>query len=169
VKTPILRAMGVLFCFVSTAALADIQKPASEKDGKYFSANGDPTYNISPDGTVDWYTFSGFIRYNSECLRCHGPDGMGSSYAPALLDSLKTMDYDTFLATVASGRQNLSGGQEKVMPSLGLNKNVMCYVDDIFVYLKARGDDAAPRNRPAKHAEKPKSWKDAEDSCMGSN
>jgi methanol metabolism-related c-type cytochrome len=167
VKTRILRAMGVLFCFVSATALADIQKPASSKDGKYFSANGDPTYNISPDGTVDWYTFSGFIRYNSECLRCHGPDGMGSSYAPALLDSLKTMDYDTFLATVASGRQNLSGGQEKVMPALGLNKNVMCYVDDIFVYLKARGDEAAPRNRPAKHAEKPKSWKDAEDSCMG--
>jgi methanol metabolism-related c-type cytochrome len=169
VKTRILRATCALFCFVAVAALADIKKPASSKDGKNFSANGDPTYDISPDGTVDWYTFSGFIRYNSECLRCHGPDGMGSSYAPALLDSVKSMDYDTFLATVAQGKQDLAGGQEKVMPSLGLNKNVMCYIDDIFVYLKARSDDAVPRNRPEKHADKPKSWKDAEDSCMGSN
>jgi methanol metabolism-related c-type cytochrome len=167
VKTRILRAASVLFCFVSAIALADIQKPASSQDGKYLSANGDPTYNISPDGTVDWYTFSGFIRYNSECLRCHGPDGMGSSYAPALLDSIKTMDYNSFLDTVAAGKQDLGAGQQKVMPSLGLNKNVMCYIDDIYVYLKARGDDAVPRNRPEKHADKPKSWKDAEDSCMG--
>lgn len=168
-KTPILRAAGVLFCFVSAIALADIQKPASSKDGEYFNANGDPTYNISPDGTVDWYTFSGFIRYNSECLRCHGPDGMGSSYAPALLDSLKHIDYETFVATVAQGKQDLGAGQEKVMPSLGLNKNVMCYIDDIYVYLKARSDGALPRNRPEKHAAKPASWKNAEDSCMGPN
>ncbi len=55
------------------------------------------------------------------------------------------------------------------MPSLGLNKNVMCYVEDIFVYLKARGDGAVPRNRPEKHAAKPQSWKNAEDACMGPN
>ena len=53
------------------------------------------------------------------------------------------------------------------MPRLGLDKNVMCYIEDIYVYLKARADDAVPRDRPAKHEPKPKSWKDAEDSCMG--
>jgi methanol metabolism-related c-type cytochrome len=148
-------------------ALTAGAKPASDKDGKYFNADGDPTYKIDPDGTVDWYTFSGFRRYNAECLRCHGPDGAGSSYAPALLDSLKTMSYTDFLATVAQGKKDLGAGQEKVMPSLGVDKNVMCYIDDIYVYLKARSDNALPRNRPEKHAAIPASWKDAENSCMG--
>ena len=94
---------------------------------------------------------------------------MGSSYAPALVDSLKTIDYPTFLATVAQGKKNLAGGQEKVMPTLGTNKNVMCYIDDIYVYLKARSDDAIGRNRPPSHEPKSKSWDAAQDSCMGAS
>ena len=56
------------------------------EDGKYFDKEGNPTYKIAPDGTVDWYTYSGYRRYHSECHVCHGPDGMGSTYAPALKD-----------------------------------------------------------------------------------
>lgn len=146
---------------------ANNKKYASSKDGEYFDANGDPTYKIDPDGKVDWYTYSGYIRYSSECLRCHGPDGAGSSYAPALADSLKTMNYETFVATVAQGKKDLGAGQEKVMPSFGLDKNVMCYIDDIYVYLKARADGAQPRNRPVAHDPEPKRAKDSENSCMG--
>ena len=58
--------------------------PASEDGGKHYDEDGDPTFKIEPDGTVDWYTYSGFRRYHSECHVCHGPDGQGSSYAPAL-------------------------------------------------------------------------------------
>ncbi len=129
---------------------ADDAKAPSEQDGKYFDANGDPTFHIEANGNVDWYTYSGFLRYHSECHVCHGPDGMGSSYAPALVDSLKTMDYATFLSTVAQGKRDLSAGQEKVMPTFGTNKNVMCYVDDIFIYLKARAvGGLAERDRRA--------------------
>ena len=62
--------------------------PAAVKneDGKYFDKDGNPTYKIQADGTVDWYTYSGYRRYNAECIRCHGPDGSGSSYAPALTE-----------------------------------------------------------------------------------
>lgn len=151
------------------AACADPKKPASEKDGRYFDSDDNPTYNIDDKGKVDWPTYSGFQRYNAECLRCHGPDGMGSSYAPALVDSLKTMDYQTFLATVAQGRKDLINGQDKVMPSLGDDKNVMCYIDDIYTYLKARSDDALGRNRPADHDSKSKTWQAAQDSCMGAS
>jgi methanol metabolism-related c-type cytochrome len=146
---------------------ADAPKPASDKDGKYFDANGDPTFRMDADGKVDWFTYSGFLRYHSECHVCHGPDGMGSTYAPALADSMKTMDYATFLATVAQGKQDLQAGQEKVMPTFGLNKNVMCYVDDIFIYLKARAVGDLPRARPTSHDPKPQSAKDAQDACMG--
>ena len=67
--------------------------PAAVKndDGKYFDKNSNPTFNIAPDGTVDWYTYSGYRRYHSECHVCHGPDGMGSTYAPALKEALKAM------------------------------------------------------------------------------
>ncbi|QIA22586.1 c-type cytochrome, methanol metabolism-related [Mesorhizobium sp. AA22] len=145
---------------------AEKAKVGTEEDGKYFDAEGNPTYKIE-NGTVDWYTFSGYRRYHSDCHVCHGPDGTGSSYAPALVNSLKTMDYATFLSIVAEGRKNVGGGKENVMPAFGDNKNVYCYMDDLYVYLRARADGAAPRGRPPKKADKPQAAKDAEASCMG--
>ena len=82
---------------------------------------------------------------------CHGPDGEGSTYAPALKNSVKTINYAEFYGIVVGGRQNLGGGENKVMPALGDNKNVMCYIDDIYVYLRARSNDAV-RSRKAAEA-----------------
>lgn len=154
---------------VGLARADDAQKaaPVSQQDGKYLDADGNPTFKIQPDGTVDWYTFSGYRRYHSDCHVCHGPDGVGSSYAPALADSLKTMDYGTFLSIVAEGRKNLSAGQESVMPAFGDNKNVYCYIDDLYVYLRARAVGGLPRGRPAKHEDKSQAAKDYENQCMG--
>jgi methanol metabolism-related c-type cytochrome len=140
-----------------------------EEDGKYFDKKGDPTYKIQPDGTVDWYTYSGFVRYNAECIRCHGPDGSGSSYGPALTDSLKTMSYTDFLGVVASGRKVVNTASDLVMPAFGTDKNVMCVIDDIFVYLRARSDGALGRGRPAKHEPEPAAAKKWEDTCFGPN
>ena len=144
--------------------------PAAVKseDGKYLDKEGNPTFKVGSDGTVDWYTYSGFRRYHSECHVCHGPDGMGSTYAPALKESLKTMDYADFLGVVATGRKNVSSAQENVMPAFGDNKNVVCYLDDIYVYLRARAGDAVGRARPEKHEDKTPAIEKAEDSCMGS-
>jgi methanol metabolism-related c-type cytochrome len=138
--------------------------PAAVKseDGKYFDKEGNPTFKVT-DGSVDWYTYSGYRRYHSECHVCHGPDGMGSTYAPALTDSLKTMSYGDFLGVVASGRKN----GNSVMPALGDNPNVACYMDDLYVYLRARANDAVGRVRPAKKEDKPEAYTQAENSCMG--
>ena len=38
------------------------------------------------DGKVDSGTYNGYRRYHSYCHVCHGPDGLGSSYAPALIE-----------------------------------------------------------------------------------
>jgi methanol metabolism-related c-type cytochrome len=138
-----------------------------DEDGKYYDAEGSPTFKIQDDGTVDWYTFSGYRRYHSDCHVCHGPDGVGSSYAPALATSLKNMDYATFVSVVSEGRKNMTGGKENVMPAFADNKNVYCYMDDLYVYLRARAVGDLPRGRPAKKVDKPKSAKDAETSCMG--
>jgi len=139
------------------------------ENGKYLDKEGSPTFKIGPDGSVDWYTYSGFRRYHSECHVCHGPDGMGSTYAPALKESLKTMSYGDFLAVVASGRQNVSSSQDNVMPAFGDNRNVICYLDDMYVYLRARANDAVGRGRPAKHEDKPPTAQKAEDACMANS
>jgi methanol metabolism-related c-type cytochrome len=141
---------------------------ATSEDGKYFDKAGNPTYKVQPDGAVDWYTYSGFRRYHSDCHVCHGPAGDGSSFAPALKDSIKRISYADFLGIVASGRKNVTTAQENVMPAFGDNRNVMCYIDDLFVYLRARANDAVGRVRPDKHADRPEAFAKAEDVCMGS-
>jgi methanol metabolism-related c-type cytochrome len=164
--------VGAAMMFVVSGGItraADAVDPTAVKseDGKYFDKDGNPTYKVAPDGTVDWYTYSGYRRYHSECHVCHGPDGMGSTYAPGLADSVKTMTYGDFVGVVASGRKNVNSSQENVMPALGDNPNVACYMDDLYIYLRARANDAVGRVRPAKKEDKPEAYTQAENSCMG--
>lgn len=141
--------------------------PAAYKEGgRYFTEDGLPTYFVAEDGTVDWMTFSGFRRYHSECHVCHGPDGMGSTYAPPLKDAVKDLDYYDFVYAISNGIQEVNVAKTLVMPSFGHNKNVMCYVDDIYVYLMARADGAVDRGRPAKKEEKHPAIAQFEDECM---
>jgi methanol metabolism-related c-type cytochrome len=162
---------AALLCSSIGAALAEAPgDPAAVKQddlGKWTDAKGDPTYKIEANGNLDWFAYSGFRRYHSECHVCHGPDGEGSSYAPALKNSLKTMSYAEFVGTVVGGRKNVTTSQENVMPAFGDNKNVMCYLDDIYVYLRARSTGAIPRGRPADHVEKLAKATEAEKACVG--
>src|ERR1700712_4235333 len=152
---------------IALAEGASDPSAVKSEDGKYHDKEGNPTFKVAADGTVDWYTYSGYRRYHSECHVCHGPDAMGSTYAPALRDSLKTMSYGDFIGVVAAGRKNVSSSQENVMPAFGDNPNVACYMDDLYVYLRARANDALGRVRPAKHDDKTDSYTQAENSCMG--
>ena len=71
------------------------------------------------------------------------------------------------MTLVAAGKKEVNAAQDLVMPSFGVDRNVMCYIDDIYVYLRARADDAVGRARPSKHADKPEGAKNWETSCMG--
>ncbi len=139
-----------------------------EEDGRYFTEDGVPTFNVAEDGTVDWPTFSGFRRYHAECHVCHGPDGEGSTYAPALKQSAIDMDYYDFIDVVTNGRKVVGASDNSVMPAFGTNPNVMCYLDDIYTYLKAHGSGAIERGRPAKKEAKSDVFVENEDACMGS-
>jgi methanol metabolism-related c-type cytochrome len=155
---------------VNAVAITDGSGDAAavtSEDGKWADKDGTPTFRVQPDGTVDWYSYVGFTRYSSECLRCHGPDGMGSSYAPALMESMKRLNYMEFYAVVAGGKNDVSASQNLVMPANGENKNVMCFIDAIYIYLRARADDAIGRGRPEKHEPRPQSYSKAQDECMG--
>ena len=70
------------------------------------SAQEEKPYRVE-NGRVDKETFNGYRRYGDSCHRCHGPDGVGSSYAPDLTESLKRMSYEDFTNTVINGRQNV--------------------------------------------------------------
>ncbi|WP_425450344.1 c-type cytochrome, methanol metabolism-related [Virgifigura deserti] len=122
-------------------------------------------YSIT-DGKVDWYTYSGYRRYHGECHVCHGPDGLGSSFGPSLVNSLKTLSYDEYLEVVVNGRQNVSQASHRAMPAFGMNPNVMCFVDDIYAYLKARSDGALGRGRP-EHGPKPDEARERDNACLG--
>src|SRR3954462_7807687 len=104
-RTIRLVAAAIILAASGGFAFADGEgDPAAVKseDGKYFDKDGDPTFKVAPDGTVDWYTYSGYRRYHSDCHVCHGPAGEGSTYAPALKNSVKTMSYGDFLGVLAS-------------------------------------------------------------------
>ena len=130
--------------------------------------SGDPTAVTSDDGK--WTDKDGnsdvqdrigrhgglvhLFRFHPLQLRMSAlprPRRVGSTYAPALIDSMKHLSYTDFYAVVASGKKDVSSSQELVMPANGENRNVMCYIDAIYVYLRARADDAR-RARPSAQA-----------------
>jgi methanol metabolism-related c-type cytochrome len=121
----------------TVARAADEQKPYVVKDGK-----------------VDQHVYNGWRRYTESCLRCHGPDGAGSSYAPALTESLKGMTEDQFKDVVVNGRKNVTTSAENVMPAFGEVEDVVSYLDDIYGYLKARSDGVVGRGRPERFEQK---------------
>ena len=135
------------------------------ENGRWYNAEGIPTFKIDDD-VVDYAVFSGYRRYHAECHVCHGPDGEGSTYAPALKDSVLKMDYYQFQEIVASGKKEVNASANQVMPAFATNKNVWCYVDDIYVYLLVRGTDSVARGRPAKKADKSEEFTAQEDACM---
>lgn len=116
------------------------------------------------DGKVSWAVYEGYKRYHAECHTCHGPNGLGSTFAPALAETMKGGDEAQFKEVVANGKT--SG--DKVMPAFATNPNVMCYVDSIYAYLKGRADGSVAAGDEAvkNHEEKSQEAKDAEAACM---
>ena len=145
---------GVAAVVVALGTVPSLVRAQADQDpGQTDEAAGggdaweDKPYTIT-DGKVDFDTYNGYRRYEAYCLRCHGPDGAGSSYAPALVELLKTLSYEEFLEVVVNGRKNVSSSQQSVMPAFGEAMDVMENIDDIYSYLKARADGAIGRGRP---------------------
>lgn len=98
-------------------------------------------------GWMDFATYKGWRAYHAECHVCHGPDAMGSTYAPSLMKSVQEgLSWDDFFAVIINGRYEADGAQKgNVMPAFGENTNVAPHVEDMYRYIKARADDKIRR------------------------
>ena len=96
------------------------------------------------DGKVDARTYNGFRRYNAVCSHCHGPDGVGSTFGPSLVNGLPGIG--AFRDVVRNGAMTGTS----VMKGFARDPNVAPYIDDIYAYLQARNDGALGRGRPAR-------------------
>jgi mono/diheme cytochrome c family protein len=114
-----------------------------------------PTYfkefHSAPRDTISPAAYQGWKQFELNCSRCHGEYGVGTSFAPALVVSLKDggtiPDEQTFIQTVCAGRPT------KGMPSwcaLGLEIPKM---QMIYSYLKGRADGKIGIGRPTVRAD----------------
>ena len=111
-------------------------------DSAYFSS-----YHSVPRDTVGPVVYQGWKQYALNCARCHGDFGVGTSFAPALVESVKPAGTiptpELFIQTVCAGRP------EKGMPSwcaLGLEMDAM---QTIYSYLIERASGKMGIGRPA--------------------
>jgi mono/diheme cytochrome c family protein len=84
----------------------------------------------------------GYRRYQGVCGHCHGPDGVGSSFAPGLIDPLA--DRERFDRAVLGG----VSGSRGVMRGFAGDPNIRPYLDAIYAYLAERASGHLGRGRP---------------------
>jgi mono/diheme cytochrome c family protein len=119
------------------AAISGASSQSETTAGKFYRIAG---------GKVDARTYNGYRLYQGSCSHCHGPDGMGSTFAASLVDRLPE---------VGAFRRIVWGGQSSgtsVMKGFADDPNIAPYIDDIYAYLQARADGALGRGRPVKSA-----------------
>lgn len=140
-------------CSVALAAVVAITASAPEARAQgnvnwqeYQKQTAAPIRDTIPQGA-----YQGWKQYELNCARCHGEFGVGTSFAPSLVVSLKDggtiPDQAAFISTVCQGRK------DKGMPAwceLGLEMDKML---NMYSYLKLRADGKVAAGRPAPKAE----------------
>lgn len=157
--------IGTLLCF-TMACSRKSDTPAPSSAAALASAPAEtPAASADTQSGVDWDSYrkqteavprdtlapsiyDGWKQFELNCSRCHGEFGVGTSFGPSLVVSLKNggtvPDYATFLSVVCGGRK------EKGMPAwceLGLEQNK---IQEIYSYLKLRADGKVGAGRPAR-------------------
>lgn len=131
--------LGIVLLTVSiTTAFADEQAApdqASQELGSF----------IVKDGKVDPNTYQGYLTYTRHCQACHGPDALGSSFAPNLVKAAGRRSFAEIARTIAGGLQIQPG---RVMPSFAEDPTVISNIPNVYSYLMARNSEELGRGRP---------------------
>ncbi|SFU83097.1 c-type cytochrome [Halomonas korlensis] len=138
----VLGTLGIMFLMATgvtaQAAGNEVEKASSQP------VAGPGDYTVI-NGKVDQGTYDGYIAYTRSCMACHGPDGLGSSFAPSLIQAAERRSFGDFSHTVASGLEIQPG---RVMPSFADDEYVLNNIENIYSYMKARGAGDLGRGRP---------------------
>ena len=104
-------------------------------------------YHTAPRDTVSPQVYSGWKQFEINCSRCHGEFAVGTSFAPALIQSVKpdggVPTKEAFIQTVCAGRP------EKGMPAwcaVGLEFDK---IENMYLYIKGRSEGKIGTGRPA--------------------
>jgi mono/diheme cytochrome c family protein len=142
-RTSVLRTIGRALVVSSLALTLAVATAAAQQVND--------AYHPQPRDTIDNDTYQGWKQFELNCSRCHGEYAVGSSFAPALVVSLKAggpiPDEPAFITVVCAGRP------DKGMPSwcaLGLE---MDKIQRIYKYVKGRADGKISAGRPMLKAE----------------
>lgn len=135
VRTRYISVFVALLLGLSQPALTDEHRIEGEGTGAF----------VIEDGKVDPATYEGYLVYTRACAACHGPDGLGSSFAPNLIRAVERRGWENFAGTIAAGREVQPG---QVMPSFADDPYVMGNISNLFSYLRARGEGDLGRGRP---------------------
>jgi hypothetical protein len=156
------NAVAVLLLAIAPFTAALSKEPPAQSTLPYRIVNG----------TVDDSTYNGWRAYHSACHTCHGPDGVGTSVAPSLVERLKDLSAKQFAIKVITSYRIVFGAQEiegddqtavrerfaeeamrrergdLVMPAWEHNAAVKPHVMDLYAYLRARADGALGPGKP---------------------
>ena len=142
-RTPVARILGRALCLAGPALALSVAAAAAQELRD--------EWHPAPKDTIDADTYQGWKQFELNCSRCHGEYAVGTSFAPALVVSLKddgtVPTKEIFILTVCAGRP------DKGMPSwcaLGLE---MDKIERIYKYLKGRADGKIGVGRPMLRSE----------------
>lgn len=101
--------------------------------------------------TLDADSYNGWKTYEVNCARCHGEYGVGTSFAPSLVVSLKEGGTiptpESFMTVVCAGRA------DKGMPAWCTMGMGIDQIQKMYMYLKSRADGKVSAGRPARRSE----------------
>ncbi|QJQ96874.1 MULTISPECIES: c-type cytochrome [Halomonadaceae] len=129
----------------ATLVASGLSLAFASDNGRYGIDYGDPTAFIVEEGNVDPGTYQGYLVFTRHCMACHGPDGLGSSFAPSLVKAAERRSFAEFAQTIAGGRDVLPG---QVMPSFADDSTVLSNIPNIYRYMTARASGELGRGRP---------------------
>ena len=138
IRATVLSA-SLIFSLTSFAVAQSVAEaaplPAHAAGGAPYTVAGANKNKVDPDTLQGWKTWRA-----QACERCHGAAQEGL-VGPSLVNSLKTLTKDEFVATIKNGRV------DKGMPNFGGIQNVVDNLDNLYAYLKGRSDGAIAAGR----------------------
>jgi len=144
-RSPVSALMVLVTLLAAASTLAAASESAAAPPGAEVSCPAEA--RAAEACAVDAGTFVGWRSFALNCQACHGGSGLGSTFAPNLLDRLnQRVDYARFLQVVENGYT----GQVGVMPAWRAKSDVMANRDNLYRYLRARADGRLPPGRPQK-------------------